>query len=72
MSSKALPHYSKIPKDLLPCPFCGKPARMTVGITGLVAVVCTDYNHCGAYVTFDNPVANANREMAPIYWNKRA
>lgn len=68
MSHKLAP---KIPSELKPCPFCGGKASETVGITGLTAIVCTNYKSCGAYVTFDNPIANFNSDFARAYWNKR-
>ena len=61
-----------IPKEVKNCPFCGQKATMTVGITGLKAIVCTDYRNCGAYVTFDNPLANRNSEATILFWNRRA
>ena len=72
MSRKLMPSKNSIPKELLPCPFCGGKASMTIGVTGLISIVCTNYNSCGAFVTFDNPVANRNGDYVPIYWNKRA
>lgn len=71
MSHKLMPRRDSISKELKPCPFCGGKASMTVGITGITAIVCTNYTSCGAYVTFDNPVANRNMDYAPLYWNAR-
>lgn len=68
MSNKLMP---KVPDKLLPCPFCGGKASETIGVTGLRAIICTNYNSCGAYVTFDNPLANRDNKYAPVFWNKR-
>ena len=50
---------------LLPCPFCGKPAKAMLGNV----VACTDSLNCGANVDIGHCIDPA---LAAKFWNKRA
>lgn len=54
-----------------PCPFCGARAHEIESITGLPMIACSNYNGCGALVSFNNKDCD-ERGASPVkYFNRR-
>lgn len=53
--------------DLLPCPFCGAPAELTVQATNVVRITCSDWKSCGMF-----PQIKDVRPNAVAAWNRRS
>lgn len=66
MSNKLINH-----EKLKPCPFCGGKVQECIGATGLLYFCCTNYNSCGAIMSFDQAVANKFPERARMMYNRR-
>lgn len=53
--------------ELLPCPFCGSPAELTVQARGVVRITCSDWKSCGMY-----PQIKKEAAAAIAAWNLRS
>ena len=60
--------------ELRPCPFCGGEVELMNLFTPIKMFYCTNYQTCGAVVSFDNP--QCNRDEYDVHkiqaWNRRA
>ncbi len=55
-----------------PCPFCGSPAYEIESVTGIPMISCSNYNGCGAIVSFNNRACD-ELGISPVkYFNRRA
>lgn len=52
-----------------PCPFCGARADE---ITGMDLIACSNYNGCGAIVSFNNRDCDERGVSPVVYFNRRA
>ena len=55
-----------------PCPFCGSRADEIESITGLRMSACSNYNGCGAIVSFNNKNCDERGVSPVVYFNRRA
>lgn len=59
----------RIGEQLKPCPFCGGPVTVRIGIGRLRFFTCRS---CGSITSFDSDFCNRNPEQAVNAWNRRA
>ena len=59
--------------DLKPCPFCGGRVELMNLTMPIRMFYCTNYQTCGAVVSFDNPKCNFERgdDEKIRAWNSR-
>lgn len=55
-----------------PCPFCGARADEIESINGLSMIACSNYNGCGAIVSFNNKNCDERGVSPVVYFNRRA
>lgn len=55
-----------------PCPFCGARADEIESITGMDLIACSNYNGCGAIVSFNNKDCDERGVSPVVYFNRRA
>ena len=55
-----------------PCPFCGARADEIESITGLSVIARSNYNGCGAIVSFNNKDCDERGVSPVVYFNRRA
>lgn len=54
-----------------PCPFCGARADEIESITGMDLIACSNYNGCGAIVSFNNKDCDERGVSPVVYFNRR-
>lgn len=54
------------------CPFCGVRADEIESITGMDLIACSNYNGCGAIVSFNNKDCDERGVSPVVYFNRRA
>lgn len=55
-----------------PCPFFGARADEIESITGMDLIACSNYNGCGAIVSFNNKDCDERGVSPVVYFNRRA
>lgn len=55
-----------------PCPFCGARADEIETVTGVPMIACSNYNGCGAIVSFNNKDCDEHGKPPVEYFNRRA
>lgn len=54
------------------CLFCGGKVMESIGTRGVLFFCCTNYNSCGAIISFDQEITNKFPARAREYFNRRA
>ena len=60
--------------ELKACPFCGRKVELMSLFTGMKMFYCTNYQECGAVVSFNNEKCDTEKgnKHKIKCWNRRA